>query len=96
MPFDSRQKNAAFVRRMPCLDISITSSEIALEQESFKLQMLEIRDLTIALEQKSLELQMLEIMNWQLQEKLQCIWLTFEQMSESSDCPKLLADTKDK
>jgi hypothetical protein len=50
----------------------------------------------ITLKQKSLEFQVLEITNWQLQKKLQQVWLTLEQMSEPSDYPKLPADTGDK
>jgi hypothetical protein len=73
VPFEYLQKNATFARGMPCLDISIASSEIALEQKSFKLQMLEIGNQVIALEQKSLKLQVLEITSRLLQEKLQRI-----------------------
>jgi hypothetical protein len=96
VPFEYLQKNAVFARRTPCLDVSIASSEIALEQKSLKLQVFEIGDLTIALEQKGFELQVLEIMNRQLQEKLQRICITLEQMSGPSDYPKLSADTSDK
>jgi hypothetical protein len=57
---------------------------------------LEIGDLTIALEQKSRELQACEITSWQLQEKLQHVWLTLEQKSKPNDYPKLPANTNDK
>jgi hypothetical protein len=76
--FEYLQKNAIFARRVPCLDISIASSEITFEQKSFKLQMLEIGDQMIALEQKNLKLQVPEITSRQLQEKLQRIWLMLE------------------